>query len=303
MKRDIYSQVTDQIIAELEQGVLPWRKPWSAGHLAGPVSRPLRHNSKAYSGINIIMLWMAAMSRGFDAPLWMTFRQAKELGGHVRKGEKGSPVVYAGTLTKEEETAEGERETREIPFLKTYTVFNVEQIEGLPGHFTACHPPQINEGERIARAEAFFGSIGAEIAHGGNRALYAPGPDRVQMPDFESFRAPESYYGTLAHELIHWTGHPSRLDRQHSKERFGSEAYAREELVAEIGAAFLCADLTLEPQIREDHTPYIAEWLKALKEDRRAIFTAAAAAQKAADYLHGLQAPLESERAHALAAE
>ena len=133
MKRDIYSQVTDQIIAELESGVVPWRKPWSAGHPAGPVSRPLRHNSKAYSGINVLMLWMAALDHGFDAPLWMTFKQAKELGGFVRKGEKGSPVVYAGTLTKEEETAEGERETREIPFLKTYTVFNVAQIEGLPG--------------------------------------------------------------------------------------------------------------------------------------------------------------------------
>lgn len=303
MKRDIYSQVTDQIIAELESGVLPWRKPWSAGHPAGPVSRPLRHNSRAYSGINVLMLWMAALDHGFDAPLWMTFKQAKELGGFVRKGEKGSPVVYAGTLTKEEETAEGERETREIPFLKTYTVFNVAQIEGLPGHFTACHPPQINEGQRIARAEAFVAATGAEIAHGGNRAFYAPGPDRVSMPDFASFRSAEAYYGTLGHELIHWTGHGSRLDRQRNKDRFGSEAYAMEELVAEIGAAFLCADLALAPQIREDHAPYIAGWLKALKEDRRAIFTAAAAAQKAADYLHGLQAPLEAERAHAIAAE
>jgi antirestriction protein ArdC len=303
MKRDIYTQVTDQIIAELERGVLPWRKPWSAGHPAGPVSRPLRHNAQPYSGINVIMLWMAAMARGFDAPLWMTFKQAKDLGGFVRKGEKGAPVVYAGTLTREEETAGGDLETREIPFLKTYTVFNVAQIDGLPGHFTACHPPQINESARIARAEAFVAATGAEIEHGGNRAFYAPGPDRVSMPDFASFRNPEAYYGTLGHELIHWTGHAARLDRQPGTDRFGSEAYAMEELVAEIGAAFLCADLALTPQIREDHAPYIAGWLTVLKNDKRAVFTAAAAAQKAADYLHGLQAPLETGRAPALAAE
>jgi len=289
MKQDVYTRITNQIIAALEQGTRPWMKPWDAAHAAGPVSRPLRANGKPYNGINIIMLWASAMERGFTAPLWMTFRQAKELGAHVRKGETGTLVVYADTMTKTEENERGEEETRSIPFMKGYTVFNVEQIEGLPTHYHARHTTFCNEEERDSRAEAFFARTGATIRHGGNAAFYAPGPDVVQMPDFASFRDAASYYATLAHECVHWTRHERRLAREFGRKRWGDEGYAMEELVAEMGAAFLCADLELTPRVREDHAPYIAGWLKVLKDDRRAIFTAASHAQRAADYLHRLQ--------------
>jgi antirestriction protein ArdC len=305
MKTDVYTKITDQIIAELEKGVRPWHKPWAAGHVAGPVSRPLRSNGKPYSGINVLMLWATAMERGYSAPIWMTFRQAQELGAHVRKGEKGATVVYASTFSKTEANENGEETERNIPFLKGYTVFNVEQIDGLPAHYTAAHAPRLNAGQRIEQAEAFFAATGADIRHGGDRAFYAPGPDLVQMPPFESFRDAGAYYGTLAHECTHWTKHKSRLDRDFGQKRGacprprtgGDNAYAMEELVAELGAAFLCADLELVPQIRDDHAPYIAGWLKALKDDKRAIFTAASHAQKAVDYLLSVGSPEATEDA------
>jgi antirestriction protein ArdC len=260
----------------------------------------LRSCGQPYSGINVVMLWLAAMKQGFDAPLWMTFRQAKELGAHVRKGEKGTLVVYAGRVSRtEHDEATGEDVEREIPFMKGYTVFNVDQIEGLPGHFHAMKEPFANPDERDAAAERFFAATGADIRNGGNEACYLPGPDYIQMPAFEAFRSGSAYYGTLAHEACHWTRHPSRLDRDFGRKRWGDEGYAMEELVAELGAAFLCADLGLAPRIREDHAPYIASWLKVLKQDKRAIFTAASHAQKAADYLHGFQAEQEQMEAAA----
>jgi antirestriction protein ArdC len=220
----------------------------------------------------------------------MTFKQALELGAHVRKGESGSLVVYASKLTRTEtDEATGEEAAREIPFLKGYTVFNVEQVDGLPEYFYAPAAPRLDPVQRIARADAFVVATGASISHGGNCAFYSAGEDRVQMPPFETFRDAESYYATLSHELTHWTKHKSRLDRDFGKKRFGDEGYAVEELVAELGAAFLCADLDLTAEPREDHASYIAHWLKVLKDDRRAIFTAASHAQAAADYLAGLQ--------------
>jgi len=287
MKHDIYETITGQIIAELEKGVRPWHKPWAAGHVAGPVSRPLRSNGKAYSGINVIMLWMTAMERGYDAPIWMTYRQAKELGAHVRKGEKGTPVFYADRFRKKEiNDATGEEQEREIPFLKSYRVFNVQQIDGLPAHYTATHPPRLNEDERIARAESFFAATGLDIRYGGNSAFYVPSQDYIQMPPFESFRSATGFYATLGHESVHATSHESRLDRDFGGKRFGDQSYALEELTAEIGAAFLSADLGLEPQIKDDHAPYVANWLTVLKNDKRAIFTAASHAQRAVDYLN-----------------
>ena len=220
----------------------------------------------------------------------MTFKQAKELGGHVRKGEKGSLVVYANTISRTEIDADtGEEEERDIPFMKGYTAFNVEQIEGLPAHFYAVAEPQLDPVERIDHAEAFFAATSADIRHGGNQAYYAVGSDHVQMPPFEAFRDAESYYATLAHEVTHWTRHASRLERDFGRKRWGDEGYAAEELVAELGSAFLAADLELTPEVREDHAAYIGSWLKVLKNDKRAIFTAAAHAQRAADFLHGLQ--------------
>lgn len=299
MKSDVYTRITNQIIAELEQGVRPWMKPWDAAHIAGPVSRPLRANGKPYGGINIVMLWVSAMEQGFTAPIWMTFKQAKELGAHVKKGEKGTLVVYASTITREEQGEEGETQRRDIPFMKGYTVFNVEQIEGLPAHYHAKAEPRLNPQQRIDQAEAFFAALGADIRHGGNAAYYSPTADYVQMPAFESFKSAESYYATRAHEMTHWTRHPSRLDRDFGRKRFGDAGYAMEELVAELGAAFLCVDLELTPQIRDDHAPYIAGWLQALKHDKRAIFTAASHAQKAVDFLHGLRGSKEADEAEA----
>jgi len=293
-RQDIYSRITGQIIAALEQGVKPWTQPWNAVHAAGPVSRPLRHNGQPYAGINVLTLWASAMERHYAAPIWMTFKQALELGGHVRKGEKGSPVVYANTIQRTEtDEATGDDVDVTIPYMKGYTVFNVEQIEGLPAHYYALRNNASNPDERIAHAEAFFAATGADIRHGGASAFYVPSQDFIQMPPFETFRDAQGYYATLAHECTHWTRHESRLDRDFGRKHFGDEGYAREELVAELGAAFLCADLELKLEDRADHAAYIGSWLKVLKDDKRAIFSAAAHAQRATDYLHGKQAPAQ----------
>ena len=286
---DLYSRVTNAIIADLENGVRPWTKPWSVEHLAGKISRPLRSTGEPYSGINVILLWAEAVARGYTAPIWITFRQALALGGHVRKGEHGSTVVYANRITRTESGDDGQDFERQIPFLKAYTVFNVDQVEGLPARFHAVPEPTLDTAQRIDHADAFFTATGADIRHGGSQAYYALQPDHVQMPPFECFEDPEAYYATLAHECTHWTRHPTRLDRDFGRSRWGDEGYAREELVAELGAAFLCATLRISPEVRDDHAGYLQSWLKALKNDKRAIFTAATHAQAAADYLHGLQ--------------
>jgi antirestriction protein ArdC len=287
-RQDIYSRITASIVEALERGVKPWTQPWNASHAAGHVSRPLRHTGEPYSGINVLTLWSSAMGAHYTAPIWMTFRQAIELGGHVRKGEKGSPVVYANSISRTEtDEATGDATERSIPFLKAYTVFNVEQIEGLPGHFYARAENTRNPDERIADAESFFAATRADIRHGGDCAYYSPPLDYIQMPDFTVFRDAQSYYATLAHEATHWTKHQNRLDRDFGRKRFGDDGYAREELVAELGAAFLCADLGLRLEDRDDHAAYIGHWLAVLKVDKRAIFAAAAHAQRAADYLAG----------------
>lgn len=291
MKQDVYTRVTEKIVADLEKGVRPWLKPWNAEHAAGKITRPLRHNGMPYSGINVIMLWAEAMEKDYSAPIWMTFRQAKELKGHVRKGERGTLVVYANTFRKTETDEEtGEELERDIPFMKGYTVFNVEQIDGLPEHYYAmAESPTLEPSQRNEQAEEFLNQAGATVTHGGNRAYYTIGADRIQMPPFEFFRDPESYYETRLHETVHWTRHPSRLDRDFGRKRWGDEGYAMEELVAELGSAFLSADLGLTPEVREDHAAYIESWLKVLKNDKRAIFTAASHAQKASDFLNNLQ--------------
>jgi antirestriction protein ArdC len=288
-RQDIYTRITGQIVASLEKGVRPWMKPWSGENAAARITRPLRHNGTPYSGINILMLWAASVEYGFNSPSWMTFKQALDLNAHVRKGEKGSLVVYANTFTRTEEDAEGKEIEREIPFLKGYTVFNVEQIEGLPEHFYVKPEPKFTAVQRIEHAEAFFAATRADIRYRGGRAYYAQDADYIQMPPIESFRDAESFYSTLAHETTHWTKHPSRVERDFGRKTWGDEGYAREELVAELGAAFLCADLELTAEVREDHAAYIATWLQALKNDNRAIFQAAAHAQRAVDYLHKLQ--------------
>jgi antirestriction protein ArdC len=292
--KDVYTRVTDRIIADLEKGVRSWLKPWSAAHPAGSITRPLRHNGTPYRGVNVVLLWGEAQEKGYSAPIWMTYKQAQELGGQVRKGEHGSLVVYANSITRTETNDKGEDTEREIPFMKGYTVFCVEQIDGLPAHY---YPQPINPlplSERIESAERFISATGAKINHGGDSAFYAPARDIVQLPPFERFRDRESYYATALHELTHWTNHKSRLDRSFNAKRFGDSGYAREELVAELGAAFLCADLGITPEIRDDHAAYLGHWLNVLREDKRAIFSAAAHAQRAADFLHSLQPQTEA---------
>jgi antirestriction protein ArdC len=236
------------------------------------------------------MLWAAAMEKGYAAPIWMTFKQALEFNAHVRKGEQGSLVVYADKITRTETIeATGEEAARAIPFMKGYTVFNVEQIDGLPSHFYAKPEPKGETVPRIERAESFFAATRAQIVHGGSRACYVTRTDSIHMPCIDCFRDAESYYATLAHEATHWTAHPSRLAREFGRKRWGDEGYAMEELVAELGSVFLSADLDLTPETREDHAAYIASWIEVLKNDKRAIFTAASHAQRAADFLHGAQ--------------
>jgi antirestriction protein ArdC len=220
----------------------------------------------------------------------MTFKQALDLKASVRKGEHGSLVVYASKITRTEtDEGTGEENERDIPFLKGYTVFNVEQIEGLPEHYYFKPEPRGETLPRIAKAEEFFAATSATIRHSGTQAYYSISSDHVQMPPFETFRDAESYYATLAHETTHWTRHKTRLNREFGRKRFGDEGYAMEELVAELGSAFLSADLELTPELRDDHASYLASWIKVLKDDTRAIFTAAAHAQRAADFLNGLQ--------------
>ncbi len=288
-KDDLYTRITDRIVAELEKGVRPWLQPWNAEHAAGRITRPLRHNGQPYRGINVIMLWMEAVSHNFSCPIWMTYKQAQELGAQVRKGEKGSPVVFADRIHRTETNDNGEETEREISFLKGYTVFNCEQIDGLPAHFTSPAKPVLDPVKRVENAESFFSGIKADIRYGGNRAYYSIHEDYIQMPPFETFQDAESFYATLAHETTHWTRHEIRLNREFGRKRWGDEGYAAEELVAELGSAFLSADLGLTAEPRGDHASYVADWLKVLKNDKRAIFTASAHAERACEFLHGLQ--------------
>lgn len=289
---DIYAKITDRIVASLEEGVRPWVQPWNTGHLNGRISRPLRHNGEPYSGVNILLLWSETATRGFRSPTWMTFRQAGELGAHVRKGETGSTVVYANRVRRTQTADNGDEVERDIPFLKAYTVFNLEQIDELPDEYLSSRPQDPKkDANRLVSADAFFSATGALVRHGGNKAFFAPGPDIIQMPPIETFRDVESYYATLGHEQIHWVGARHRLNRDLSRYAKDKSARAREELIAELGAVFLCADLGIVPEMepRPDHASYIASWLFVLKNDKRFVFLAAAHAQRAVAYLHDLQ--------------
>jgi antirestriction protein ArdC len=288
-RQDPHSRITNRILAELEQGTRPWLKPWSGGDMATPgQTRPLRATGQSYRGINVLLLWIEAQASGLVAPSWITYKQAHALGAQVRKGEHGATVVYYGDSTKTvHDDASGEDREQGFRFLKTYTVFNVAQIDGLPERFHIM-PKPAPEAERIAAAEAFFASIPATVNHGGDRAYYVPSADRIQLPPFAAFHDAHGYYATRGHETVHWTRHESRLDRSFGREKWGNADYAREELCAELGAAFLAADLGLCIDPRPDHASYIASWIKVLQNDTRAIVQAAAHAERAVAYLHQL---------------
>jgi antirestriction protein ArdC len=287
-KRDCYAEITNAIIADLEKGVRPWMPRWAMGRVP---CRPLRNTGEPYRGINVLWLWRAASEAGYECRTWLTYRQAQEMGAHVRKGEKSTLIVFTDRVTKTEKDETGQEQTREIPFLRHYYVFNGEQIDGLPEKFKPATDVVRTPHERNQHAEHFFANTGATIRHGGRRAFYSILEDYVQMPPLELFKEPGAYYATLAHEMVHLSGHPTRVPRNFKPSTFGTANYAREELIAEIGAAFLCADLGLSLEPRRDHADYIATWLQVLRNDKRAIFQAAALAQTATDYLHRLQPP------------
>ena len=276
------TRITQEIIARLESGTKPWIKPWRGV----PVSRPLRACGIPYRGMNVFWLWMVADMCGYASPFWMTYNQANELGAQVRKGEKSTIAIFYKSYTKEVEapgTGEKTDESRRV--LKAYPVFNADQVEGLPERFHPAATLEVVEPEgRQAELDSFFARIPAVLRHQGDEAYYEPVADRVTMPPAHLFSGFDHYYATLAHELSHWTGHASRLDRN-LKNRFGSAAYAAEELIAELSSAMLGAELGLPVTHLDSHASYIEHWLKLLKQDDRAILTAAAKAEEASRLL------------------
>ncbi len=278
-KRDIYQEITDKMIESLEAGTRPWTRSWDVTDQAGQAGLPpLRVTGEAYRGINVLILMM----QGRGQQTWMTYRQASELGGQVRQGEKSTTITFFKILKK----AQDDGTEKKIPLLRAYAVFNVEQIDSLPDRFYQTHEPvEPRTNDRDDEIDAWVDATGAQIGNGGGRAYYAPGPDTITMPSFDQFHSGDAYYATVLHELAHWTGHRSRLDRLEER---GREGYAREELVAELSATFLCATLGIHDEPRDDHAQYLAAWLRVLKDDKKAIFQAATKAQAAADLLHNL---------------
>jgi antirestriction protein ArdC len=281
----LYQEITDEIIAELEAGRVPWVQPW--GTVAAKASLTMPKNAatqRQYSGINVLILWGAVIEHGFSTQNWLTFRQALDLAGHVRKGEHGTTVVYADRFVPDEERQRAERDGDEpntIPFLKRFTVFNTDQCENLPPELTSA-PAPVPEGLILPHAEALIAATGADFRIGGDRAFYNTMHDFIQVPRPEAYFEPINWHRTALHELGHWSGHPSRLGRDLSC-NFGSALYAKEELVAEMTSAFVCASLGIVPTVR--HADYIGSWLSVLRDDDRAIVRAASAASKAADFL------------------
>lgn len=278
-RRDLYQEVTNRIIEALRNGVVPWRRPWQiAAADAAPRNAITR---RPYNGVNVFLLWMTAGARGYESNEWMTYNQAKKAGGQVRKGERGTTVYFWKTISIEEEDEDtGEVTRKRIPLMREFTVFNRAQVDGLPAPKDA--PVPLSEPERNARADEFIAATGAVIRHGGSRAGYSPERDDIVMPPRASFKDAAGYYSTALHELAHWTGHPTRMARDLSG-TYGSAAYAFEELVAEMGAAFLCADLEIDGDLQ--HPEYIANWIRVLEDDSHAITRAASQARQAAEFL------------------
>ena len=275
-------RITAAIIEKLEQGTKPWVKPWRGV----PVSRPLRLCGTPYRGMNTFWLWMVADGCGYASPYWMTYRQCQKLGGQVRKGEKSTIAIFYKSYTKEVEAPDtGEKSDEARRVLEAYPIFNAAQVEGLPERFHPAATLELVEPEgREEELDAFFAAIPVNLRHQGCEAYYEPTADRVTMPPASLFNGFDHYYATLAHELSHWTGHASRLDRN-LKNRFGSAAYAAEELIAELSSAMLGAELGLPVTHLDSHASYIEHWLKLLKQDDRAILTAAAKAEEASRLL------------------
>jgi antirestriction protein ArdC len=281
MSRNLYAEVSARIVAELETGAAPWVKPWRATAGANVPCNAM--TNRPYSGCNVVLLWLAA-SAGYPTPRYLTFNQAKELGGNVRKGEHGTKVYFVKQLiVKDKDDADHDRV---VPMLREYTVFNVAQCDGLPERILHGKPVAVrNPDERDATADEFLAATRADIREQPtDRACYHVGADWIEMPLFSSFKSGDNFYATAFHELAHWTGASHRYAREFGQ-RFGDMRYAAEELVAELTAAFLCAEFNMDGDLR--HAGYLASWIKLLKDDNRAFFTACSKAQAAADYLRG----------------
>lgn len=286
-RTDVFETITNAIVAQLEAGTRPWAKPWKDG-AAQPENWPRNYKGRSYRGANVFWLQVAQQTMGYDSSVWLTFNQAKEAGGSVRKGEKGT-LVFFWKFEKKTDPATGE--LKQVCWAKTYVVFNVAQCDGVAAPKARTLAPMQ---ERVQAAEDLATATGAKISWGGNRAFYSPAFDSVQMPPREAFKGADELYGTLFHELGHWTGHESRHARDF-KGRFGTEAYAFEELIAELTAAYVCGSAGFSAPAREDHAAYLASWLKVLKGDKRAFITAASKAQKAADFLLAFGESAEDE--------
>ena len=302
-RSSLYDDITKKIIAELEAGRVPWVQPWETAAAKAPLAMPKNAaTGRHYSGINVLILWGSVIEHGLPGQSWLTFRQALSLGGNVRKGERGTTVVYADRFVPDDErnrARESGEEAQAIPFLKRFTVFNAAQCEGLPDDVALVAPPP-PPGLIEPRVEALIKATGIDFRIGGNRAFYAPAQDFVQIPPPQAYFEPINWHRTALHELGHATGHDSRLNRDFSGS-FGSKKYAFEELSAEMNAAFCCASLGIAPTVR--HADYISSWLDVLREDNRAIVRAASQASKAADYLLGfLPERVEEEVDHQEAA-
>ncbi|WP_439396746.1 ArdC family protein [Bradyrhizobium sp. PMVTL-01] len=285
-RTSLYDEITNKIIGELEAGRVPWVQPWGSAAAAASLAMPKSAaTGRQYSGINVLILWGAATEHAFTSQSWLTFRQALSLGGHVRKGERGTSVVYADRFVPADEkrrASETGDEAQAIPFLKRFTVFNIDQCEGLPSEIATTPPPP--PGLIEPKIEYLIKATGIDFRIGGNRAFYMPAEDYVQVPPPQAYFEPINWHRTAFHELAHASGHTSRLNRDLSGS-YGSKKYAFEELIAEISSAFGCASLGIVPTVR--HADYIGSWLEVLREDNRAIVRAASQASKVADYLLG----------------
>ncbi len=288
-RRDLYAEITAKLVAAIEANPGEPQMPWRRSH--APLSRPTNaHSGKPYRGINIVLLWVAAEEHNFSSNLWATYKQYGELGAQVRKGEKSSLIVKYGEYTVEPDTENEDDDGRRL-YLKSFHVFNAGQVDG---YVLPEPPPSLGPVERIEKAEAFIAATGARIVYGGDRAFYRPSTDTIHMPNDALFTGTatmnraESHAAVKAHELLHWSGAKHRVNRDMGK-RYGDAASAGEELVAEIGSALICAILGITQDVRPDHAQYLALWLALLKDDPKAIFTAAARAAEAVDYLESLQ--------------
>ncbi len=289
-RTSLYQEITEKIIAELEAGRVPWVQPWGTEAAKAPLDMPKNAvTQRRYSGINVLILWGAVIERGFSGQAWLTFRQALGLGGNVRKGERGTTVVYADRFTPDEERRRAERDGDApfaIPFLKRFTVFNTDQCDGLPEKIATVTPPA-PPGLIEPQVEALIRATKIDFRIGGARAFYDPIHDFVQVPPPQAYFEPINWHRTALHETGHASGHASRLNRDLSGS-FGSKKYAFEEIIAEITSAFVCATLGIEPTVR--HADYIGCWIDVLRDNDRAIVRAASAASKAADYLLAFRA-------------